>query len=95
MAAINVDKMGLKRLVALEGKIQSAIAEARTKERSVLKSKVAELALSHGFSISELFGGRGAGSRESTDYRQICQTRMTGLQIRGRLRLKSTRSLPG
>ena len=66
MAAINVDKMGLKELVALEGKIQSAIAEARTKERSVLKSKVAELALSHGFSIfSELFGGRGAGKSKS------------------------------
>ena len=66
MAAINVDKMGLKELVALEGKIQSAIAEDRTKERSVLKSKVAELALSHGFSISELFGGRGAGKSKST-----------------------------
>ncbi len=61
MAAINVDKMGLKELVALERKVQSAIAEARMKERSVLKSKFAELALSHGFSISELFGGtRGA-----------------------------------
>jgi DNA-binding protein H-NS len=56
MAAINVDKMSLKELVALEGKIQAAIAEARTKERSDIKGKVAELALSHGFSISELFG---------------------------------------
>ena len=33
MAAINVDKMSLKELIALEGKIQGAIAEARTKER--------------------------------------------------------------
>ena len=61
MAAINVDKMSLKELVALEGKIKGAIAEARTKERSELKGKVAALALSHGFSITELFGGRGAG----------------------------------
>ena len=56
MAAINVDKMSLKELVALEAKIQGAIAEARTKERAELKNKVAELALSHGFSVAELFG---------------------------------------
>ena len=56
MAAINVDKLSLKELIALEAKIQGAIAEARTKERAELKSKVAELALSHGFSIAELFG---------------------------------------
>ena len=61
MAAINVDKMSLKELIALEGKIKGAIAEARTKERSELKGKVAALALSHGFSITELFGGHGAG----------------------------------
>jgi DNA-binding protein H-NS len=59
MAAINVDKMSLKELVALEGKIQGAIAEARTKERAEVKSKVAALALSHGFSVSELFDGKG------------------------------------
>jgi DNA-binding protein H-NS len=59
MAAINVDKMSLKALVALEEKIQGAIAEARTKERAELKNKVAELAASHGFSVGELFGGRG------------------------------------
>ena len=51
MAAINVDKMSLKELVALEGKIKSAIAEARTKERAELKSKVAELA-----AVSWIFG---------------------------------------
>ncbi len=66
MAAINVDKMNLKELVALEGKVKSAIAEARTKERAELKSKVAALALSHGFSITELFGSRGAGKVKAT-----------------------------
>lgn len=35
MVAINVDKMGLKELVALEGKIQSAIAEARMPSRQM------------------------------------------------------------
>ena len=63
MAAINVDKMSLKELVALEGKIQGAIVEARTKERGELKSKVAALALSHGFSIAELFGTNGRNGK--------------------------------
>jgi DNA-binding protein H-NS len=59
MAAINVEKLSLKELIALEGKITSAISIARQRERADIKSKVAELALSHGFSISELFDGRG------------------------------------
>jgi DNA-binding protein H-NS len=67
MAAINVDKMSLKELVALEAKVQGAIAEARTKGRAEAKSKVAELAASHGFSISELFGGNGrVGTSKAT-----------------------------
>ena len=67
MAAINVDKMSLKELVALDGKIQNAIAEARTKERSEVKHKVTALALSYGMSISELFGGNGrAGKSKAT-----------------------------
>ena len=66
MAAINVDKMSLKELITLEGKIKSAIAEARMKERGELKSKVAALAASHGFSVAELFGGRGAGKVKPT-----------------------------
>jgi DNA-binding protein H-NS len=65
MAAINVDKMSLKELIALEGKIKGAIAEARTKERSEVRSKVTALALSNGFSISELFGGKGGAKSKS------------------------------
>ncbi len=60
MASISVDKLSLKELVSLEAKLQNAIAEARTKERSELKKKVADLAASHGFSVAELLGGRGA-----------------------------------
>ncbi len=59
MASISVDKLSLKELVSLEAKLQNAIAEARAKERSELKKKVAELAASHGFTVSELLGGRG------------------------------------
>ena len=57
MAALNVEKLSLKELIALEAKLAAAIATARQKERAEIKSKVAELAERHGFSISELFGG--------------------------------------
>ena len=62
MAAINVEKLSLKELIALEAKLAAAIATARQKERAEIKSKVAELAERHGFSISELFGGLGRGN---------------------------------
>ena len=57
MAAINVDKLSLKELVVLETKIKSALGEARDRERALVKSKMAELAQTHGFSVSELFDG--------------------------------------
>lgn len=63
IATINVDKLSLKELVDLETKVQKAIAAARDRERAELKKKVADLAETHGFSVSELFGasrGRGA-----------------------------------
>ena len=62
MAALNVEKLSLKELIALEAKLAAAIATARQKERAEIKSKVAELAERHGFSISELFGGPGRGN---------------------------------
>ena len=65
MAAINVEKLSLKELIALEAKLAAAIATARQKERAEIKSKVAELAERHGFSISELFGGPGRSNSRS------------------------------
>ncbi len=62
MAAINVEKLSLKELIVLEAKLAAAIATARQKERAEIKSKVAELAERHGFSVSELFGGLGRGN---------------------------------
>ena len=62
MAALNVEKLSLKELIALEAKLAAAIATARQKERAEIKSKVAELAERHGFSVSELFGGLGRGN---------------------------------
>lgn len=57
MVAINVDKLSLKELVSLRGKLHSAIVDARSRERAELKQKVAALAETHGFSVTELFGG--------------------------------------
>lgn len=68
MASINVDKLSLKDLVDLEAKVKKAIAVARDRERAELKKKVADLAETHGFSVSELFGatrGRPAGKGKS------------------------------
>jgi DNA-binding protein H-NS len=66
MAAINVDKMSLKELIALDEKIQGALVQARKKAHGDVKQKLSELAGEHGFSISELFGGgRGVGKQKS------------------------------
>ncbi len=61
MATMNVDKMSLKDLVDLEAKVKKAIAAARDRERSEVRKRVAEIAETHGFSVSELFGGGRAG----------------------------------
>jgi DNA-binding protein H-NS len=62
MATVNVDKLSLKELVDLEAKVKKAIALARDRERTDLKKKMADLAETHGFSVSELFGAaRGRG----------------------------------
>lgn len=61
MKSINVDKMSLKELVDLERKVKNAIAVAKERERSELKSKIEEMAKGSGFSVDELFTrGRGA-----------------------------------
>ena len=68
MATVNVDKLSLKELVDLEAKVKKAIALARDRERTDLKKKMADLAETHGFSVSELFGatrGRGPGKSKS------------------------------
>jgi DNA-binding protein H-NS len=65
MAAINIDKLNLKELVSLEGKLQSAIVEARSRERADVKRKLAELAETSGFSLSELFGDLRVGKKKA------------------------------
>ena len=52
MAAINVDKMSLQELLALQPRLEKAIAEARQRESSEIKEKISELAAGSGFSLS-------------------------------------------
>jgi DNA-binding protein H-NS len=70
MAAINVEKMSLKELLALHARLEKAIAEARRRERTEVKEKIATLAANSGFSVAELFGtGRGLkGSKVAPKY---------------------------
>jgi DNA-binding protein H-NS len=68
MATVNVDKMSLKELIELEAKVQKAIAVARERERAEVKQAMAALAEKRGFSVSELFGGRGRGKGSAAKY---------------------------
>jgi DNA-binding protein H-NS len=70
MASVNVDKMPLKELLELETRVKKAILNAKERERSDLKNKIASLAENAGFSVSELFGGgRGKGGKVAVKYR--------------------------
>lgn len=68
MASVNVDKMSLKDLLDLEKKVQRAINIARDRERAEVKQAMAKLAEKRGFSISELYGGRGRGKSSVAKY---------------------------
>jgi DNA-binding protein H-NS len=70
MPSVNVDKMSLKELVDLETRVRRAIANAKERERSELKNKIASLAENAGFTVTELFGGgRGKGGKVAVKYR--------------------------
>ena len=58
MARVNVDKMTLRELLALEMKLQKAIALARKRERAKVKEEFTALAEKRGFTLSELLDGR-------------------------------------
>ncbi len=66
MATPNVDKMSLKDLIELDLKVQKALGIAKERERTELRHKIAALAEDSGFSVSELFGGRGAAKGKSS-----------------------------
>ncbi len=67
IARINVDKMSLKQLIELEGKLKSAISAARERKRATVKQEMAALAEKHGFSLRDLMG-RGKGKLSAPKY---------------------------
>lgn len=68
MASVNVDKLSLKELLDLEGKLERAIVAARDREHGELKQDLAAFAEKRGFSLKELFGGRGKGKTSVAKY---------------------------
>ncbi len=66
MATINIDKFSLKDLIDLEHKVQKAIGNVKERERAELKQKIQAMAENSGFSVNDLFGGRGAGKGRSS-----------------------------
>jgi len=68
MARVNVDRMSVKDLLALEAKLQKAIAHVRERERANVKRELIALAEKRGFTIHELFGGRGKGKSVAPKY---------------------------
>jgi DNA-binding protein H-NS len=63
MASVNYDKMSAKELMEHIAKAQKALAAAKDRERADVKRKIANLAENAGFSVGELFGGRGRGGK--------------------------------
>ena len=68
MTSIKVDRMSFKALLALEAKLQKAIALARVRERPKVKREITALAEKRGFSLSELFVGRGKHTLVAPQY---------------------------
>lgn len=68
MATVNVDKMSLKDLLDLQVKVERAISVAKDREKADVKQKIASLAENAGFSVNELFGGRGRGKVVAAKY---------------------------
>jgi DNA-binding protein H-NS len=62
MTSVNYDKMSAKELTEHIAKAQRALAAAKDRERAAVKQKIASLAENAGFSVGELFGGRGRGT---------------------------------
>lgn len=57
--AVNLDKLSLKDLLELETKLQKAVVAARERERADVKAKIEAMVSEAGFSVNDLYGGRG------------------------------------
>ena len=54
-----LDKMSLKELKALMNKVEKSIRSKHDRERAELRSRMRQMAENAGFSLTDLFGGKG------------------------------------
>ncbi len=64
-----LQKLSLKELTTLQTRINQAIAEKRIEERSEVRAKMEEIARASGFSVADLFGGKGKRGKVAPKYR--------------------------
>ena len=65
-----LEKMSLKELTSLQGKIEAAVIEKRVSERHEMRAKMEAIARKSGFTVAELFGGRkGRGTKIAPKFR--------------------------
>ena len=80
----NIENMSYAELAEMQARIERAKVEKQSSERAALKQKLTEMAEKAGFSLRELFDGRGTGSRAkvAVKYRDDAGNTWTG---RGRM----------
>ena len=66
MADARLDKMSVKELTALQARIDDAIVERKKSDFEDLKSRIATIAERSGFSLRDLFKGRGTRRNGAT-----------------------------
>ncbi|MFM2423414.1 MAG: hypothetical protein RL291_1944 [Pseudomonadota bacterium] len=71
MAAMNLDKMSVKDLTDLESRVRKQLTIAKERERAKIKAEIMERLEDTGFSMNEIFGGRGSlkGTKVAIKYR--------------------------
>ncbi|MEZ5465544.1 MAG: H-NS histone family protein [Lysobacteraceae bacterium] len=58
--AVNIDKLGFSELEALAAQVEKQKTKLRRERRDNVRKKLIQLAKDEGYTIEELFGGRGA-----------------------------------
>ena len=58
-----LEKMSVKDLTDLKRRVETMIVVKQDKERIEVRDKIQAMAKEHGFEVTELFSGRGKGSR--------------------------------
>lgn len=67
--AIDLDKMSEKELKDLKGRIEKALSTLNTRRLAEARKAAEEAAAKHGYSLSELVGGKPAKGKSAPKYR--------------------------